>query len=97
MRVRKVDNNQKKLVEQMRAIPGVMVRHTHTVGCGFPDIVVGYKGQNYLFEIKDPTKPPSGRKLTLEERWFHDDWTGQITTIQTIDDVLSILKITDAK
>jgi hypothetical protein len=32
MRKRKVDVNQPELVDQIRQIPGVTVRHTHMVG-----------------------------------------------------------------
>lgn len=77
----------------MRKIPGLKVRHTHTIGQGFVDVVAGYKGANYLFEIKDPGKPPSARKLTPDEEKFHAEWTGQVAIIETIDDVLNILNI----
>jgi hypothetical protein len=92
MRVRKADDNQPMLVRQMRNIPGLTVAHTHTVGNGFVDVVCGHKGLNYLFEIKDPAKPPSKRKLTPDEVAFHNNWTGSIHIIETIDDVLKIIK-----
>jgi RNA-splicing ligase RtcB len=92
MRVRKADDNQPVLVKQMRKIPGLTVAHTHTVGNGFVDVVVGHKGLNYLFEIKDPAKPPSARKLTKDELIFHSMWTGSIYVVETIDDVIKILK-----
>jgi hypothetical protein len=94
MRVRKADSNQSALVKQMRRIPGLTVFHTHTVGNGFVDVVCGFRGKNYLFEIKDPGKPPSQRKLTADEQKFHDEWTGQIAVIETIDDVLKIFALT---
>lgn len=93
MRVRKADANQSRLVSQIRKIPGATVRHTHTVGDGFTDIVVGFRGLNYLFEIKDPDKPLSQRKLTDDEEQFFKEWTGQADVVETIDDVLKILKI----
>ena len=50
MRLRaKTDVNQKAVVEQLRAI-GATVAITSQLGKGFPDIVVGYGGDNYLFE-----------------------------------------------
>jgi hypothetical protein len=91
VRIKKVDTNQSKLVAQMRKIPGLRVAHTHTVGNGFPDVVISYKGVNYLFEIKDPSKPPSARKLTPDEEKFHSTWTGSIHVIEKIEDVLSII------
>jgi hypothetical protein len=94
MRVRKADDNQAQLVKQMRKIPGLKVRHTHTIGQGFPDVVVSFRGVNYLFEIKDPSKPPSARKLTEDEQKFHDEWTGQVAVVETIEDVMDALSLT---
>jgi hypothetical protein len=93
MRVRKADNNQSSLVKQMRKIPGLTVALTHTVGNGFGDAVIGFRGRNYLVEIKDPSKPPSAKKLTPDEQRFHDEWTGQISVIETIDDVMKIINV----
>jgi hypothetical protein len=90
--IRRVDANQKKLVALMRRIPGLTVAHTHTIGDGFVDLVCGFKGQNFLFEVKDPAQPPSKRKLTPDEEVFHAKWTGSIHIVETIDDVLKIIK-----
>lgn len=91
MRIRKVDSNQAELVKQIRQIPGATVAHTHTVSGGFADVVLGYRGTNYLLEIKDHSKPPSARKLTPDEEVFHKNWTGQIAIVQTLDDVLKLI------
>lgn len=93
MRIRKADNNQSELVKQMRKIPGVKVAHTHTVGKGFPDVVISFRGTNYLLEIKDPSKPKSARKLTPDEERFHGEWTGSIHIVETLNDVLKILNL----
>lgn len=93
MRVRRSDDNQKHLVGQMRKIPGLKVVHTHTVGSGMVDVICGFRGTNYLFEIKDPSKPKSARKLTEDEQRFHNEWTGQVAVVETIEDVLKILKL----
>ena len=85
----KIDANQPDLVRQIRGL-GASVLHTHTLGCGAQDIVVGFRGINYLFEIKDPNKPQSARKLTPDEEKFHMSWRGSIYIIETIDDVVNI-------
>jgi hypothetical protein len=90
MRACKIDNNQEQLVKQMRRIPGLKVKHTHIVK-GFVDVVIGYQGINYLLEIKDPGKPPSKRKLTDDEQKFHNEWTGQVAVVETIDDVIKLI------
>jgi hypothetical protein len=93
MRIRRVDSNQKEIVRRLRLIPLLTVAHTHTVGKGIPDVIVGYQGINYLFEIKDGSLPKSRKKLTEAEQSFHDSWAGKIHIIESFDDVLNILKI----
>jgi len=50
MRQRKdrVDSNQASIVKTLRKIPGM------TVQIGMDDIICGYKGVTYWFEIKNP-------------------------------------------
>ncbi|MHC4753292.1 MAG: hypothetical protein ACYTFW_25940 [Planctomycetota bacterium] len=64
------------------------------VGNGFPDIVVGYRGRNYLIEIKDGSKPPSKRKLTSDEREWHDTWRGAVYVANNTDEALEIIGAT---
>ena len=89
-RAAKVDGNQSEIVRYLRAM-GASVYPTHVVGGGFPDIVVGYRGVNYLFEIKDPSQPPSRRKLTPEELAFHDGWGGQVAVVETVEDCVRVM------
>lgn len=44
----KVDSNQGALVKDLRGIPGVSVE------VGHDDILVGYRGRTYWYEIKNP-------------------------------------------
>lgn len=66
---------------------------TSDVGDGFPDIVVGRHGVNYMLQIKDGKKPPSARKLTLAEAKFHRDWRGHVIIVETIDEALFVVGI----
>ena len=66
---------------------GFSVRDTHTIGDGFPDMVVAKHGQNILIEIKDPGKPPSKRKLTRDEVVFSETWKGWYEIVETLSDV----------
>lgn len=91
MQIKKVDANQKQLVSSLRCIPNLSVFCTHMIGKGFPDIVVGYKGKNYLFEIKDGTKAESQRKLTIAEHSFFMNWRGQVNIANNLDDILKII------
>ena len=54
--IKRTDANHKQIIDQIRQISFTSVFSTHELGKGFPDIVVGFRGINYLFEIKDGKK-----------------------------------------
>lgn len=89
-RATRIDENQREIVAALRAA-GATVEPLHFVGRGFPDILVGYRGQNYLIEIKDGRKPPSRRRLTPDERAWHGHWRGQVAIAESIEDALRII------
>lgn len=70
----KIDRNQPMLVKYLLMVPGVTVALKHD------DIIVGYRGRNYWFEIKPPEEidadgyPYPGRikdsQITLLETWL---------------------------
>lgn len=82
----RIDSNQPEIVKEFRK-HGCTVQHLHMVGGGCPDILVGYNSVNYLIEIKDGSKFPSERKLTPDEKMWHDEWLGSVYIIETIEDV----------
>ena len=90
MQRKKIDANQKSIVTTLRSI-GALVHSTASIGNGFPDIVVGFRGKVYLFEIKDGTKPVSAQALTEHERKFHQLWNGYVHIVDSADSVLRIL------
>ena len=92
-RANRRDANHSKIVKELRQIPGISVADTGDLGNGFPDIVVGYKGKNLMIEIKDGEKPPSGRKLTPDEKEFHDTWRGQVCIATCTNDVFDLIKL----
>jgi len=81
------DNNQQEIVKALRAI-GVSVAITNQVGCGFPDLVCGYRGKNYLIEIKN--KETYG-KLNTEQLIFRDKWNGKIAVVTSVDEAYEII------
>lgn len=89
-KIAKIDANQPQIVTALRAI-GATVQSLANVGNGCPDIVVGWQGQNFLLEIKNPAQPPSGRKLTDDEAKWHAIWRGQKTVVETVDDALKAI------
>ena len=87
---KKTDSNQKEIVAAFRNA-GATVFHVHMVGHGFPDIIVGYHGKNYLIEIKDGKKVKSARKLTPDEEIFHSTWRGHVAIVESVEDVIKII------
>jgi hypothetical protein len=92
-RAAKVDANQRVIVDVLRA-NGASVTHTHQIGKGFPDIVVGYRGNNYLMEIKDGDKAPSQRKLTPDEEAWHLGWRGTVNIVDSPERALEVIRET---
>lgn len=97
MRAKKIDANQNEIVKQLRKM-GFSVAITSMVGNGFPDLVVsnaqwdkptGKYWKTILVELKDPANPPSARKLTPDEKKFHDSWKGYIVIATSINDITS--------
>lgn len=92
----KVDGNHNSIVKELEKLPGVSVKSVATIK-KFLDIVVGYNGMNYLFEIKNPEYPPSARKLTPDEKEFHDNWQGQADVILFTQDILEKINYKHSK
>lgn len=90
MRFKKVDANHSKLVEALRIL-GFSVFSIASVGNGCPDILVGHRGKNYLFEIKDHRKVKSAKRLTPREEKFAAAWRGQVAVAETLEDVLTAI------
>ena len=88
----RVDDNHAEIVAALREIDGVTVHSTAVVGDGFPDICVGYRNRTFIFEIKDPEKPPSERKLTPKQVIFHGGWRGQVHVIETVREIINVIQ-----
>lgn len=90
MRICRTDANQAEITAALRKA-GCSVTPTHTIGSGFPDLVVGYKNNNFLMEIKDGAKPPSARELTKDEKKFHIEWRGTVHIVYSVEDALRVV------
>jgi hypothetical protein len=91
MTFKRTDDNQKSVVTALRKIPNLSVTSSHTIGKGFPDLVIGYKGNNYLIELKDGAKTKSQKKLTIAEVKFHDEWNGQVAICESVEEIFKII------
>ncbi len=83
----RIDSNQPAIVQALRAI-GATVTVTAGLGDGFPDLVVGYHGRNYLAEIKVSKRS----KLTEDERAWHASWRGTVHVWTTPEEAVEIVR-----
>lgn len=81
------DQNQKAIVEALEHV-GADIFDLSQVGKGLTDILVGFRGVNYLLEIKNPNRDWS---FTAKQNEFHRFWRGQKTVVETIDDALKAI------
>ena len=96
MRLRaRTDNNHAEIVNALRAI-GASVADTSRVGHGFPDIVVGFRGRNWLIEIKDGTAKPSAQKLTVAQVEFKATWMGHWAVVRSVSEAVGVVSRVDA-
>jgi len=87
---RRVDANQQDIIKALMAI-GCTVADTSRAGQGFPDLVVGYRGKNYLIECKNDNMPPSKQKLKETQVRFHESWSGQIAVVNTPEQAVAVV------
>ena len=90
----KNDTNQPDIVKALRKIPGI------TVQTGHDDILVGYKGLTFWFEIKNPDEinksgQPYGRnkKTGRGQAKIDEEFTGHYRIVWNIDQILEAIGI----
>lgn len=82
-RAAKVDGNQGEIVAALKAIDGI------SVYLDVDDILVGYMGKSYWYEIKATSKSslqPVQKKLLIE-------WTGHYKIVWSLDMILEDIGI----
>lgn len=94
----KVDSNQSEIVKELRAIPGVTVELDHD------DILLGYRGRTYWYEIKSlevvskKTNEILESKIKKDQKRIRDTFTGHYKIVSSLDDILFDIGIlTEAK
>lgn len=61
------------------------------------DLVVGYKTQACLVEVKDGSKPPSAQKLTPNEFSAHLNWRGPKAIVKNNEEAITLAKLLRAR
>lgn len=86
----RTDSNQGELVKIARDM-GATVQNLASVGHGCPDLLIGFRGKNFLIEVKDGKKSPSHRALTIPEKAWHETWNGNVKIIKSVDEMVILL------
>jgi hypothetical protein len=99
----RLDGNHRQVVAELRKL-GFSVQSLANLGDGCPDLLVGASNaRNYLFELKDPARPPSKRVLTSDEKkwianWKGPDekkwianWKGQVRVVETTEEIVEVI------
>jgi hypothetical protein len=86
-RAAKVDANQEQIVSALRAA-GASVQSLAPIGKGCPDLLVGFRDDNYLFEVKRGKEEPND----LQAKW-HITWCAHVYVVRSADDALRAIGV----
>lgn len=86
-RAAKVDANHAQVVSALRAA-GAVVQSLAAIGKGTPDLLVAFRGDMFLLEVKDGSLPPSGRQLTPDQVDWHVAWCAPVHVVLSPEDAL---------
>lgn len=93
MRAARTDANHEAVVKALREA-GASVQSLASVGKGVPDLLVGFKSQTLLMEVKDSAKPASKRRLTEDQLRWHGSWRGgPLAIVDSPESALSMLRL----
>ncbi len=84
--MKRVDANQAEIVATLRA-RGCSVQSLAELGKGVPDLLVGFRRENYLMEVKSA----SGRLTEAEQKW-HKSWRGWVYVVHSIEEALEAVR-----
>ena len=87
----RTDANHGDVVKALRQA-GATVVSLASIGDGCPDLLVGYRAETLLIEVKDGSKPKSEQALTPDEENFRIKWEGSIIyTVNSIEQALKLI------
>ena len=86
----RTDANHAAIVDALRRV-GAAVTSLAAVGHGVPDLLVSYRGQWILMELKDGAQPPSRRRLTPDEAAWCQQQHAPVWVVGSVDDALMAL------
>ena len=87
------DGNEKNIVDVLRQIGATVIRLDQPC-----DLLVGYRGKNYLIEVKLPVGPRGGTshsQLNDDQKDFEQTWHGQFDVVRSPEDAVELLTASD--
>ena len=82
-----VDKNQNEIIKAFEQC-GCSVLNCARIGSGFPDLVVGFQGNNYLVEVKNPANSYGKKGLNSNQIEWANNWPSPVLVARTLDDVV---------
>ncbi len=79
----KRDVNEAEIVLALQYAGATVVRLSQK---GVPDLLVGFNGHNFLFEVKTPKGSPTPDQVT-----FFETWEGSVHIVRSTEDALRII------
>ena len=93
-RASKVDANHSEIVAAFRQM-SCSVQDLSRVGEGCPDLLVGFRGAHgeicVAVEVKDGSRPPSGRKLNARQMIWFNSWQGAAEVVESVEQVAELV------
>jgi hypothetical protein len=83
------DGNEKTIVDALRGIGASVVRLDKPC-----DLLVGYRGANFLIEVKLPLGPRGGKahsELNDLQKEFDQTWRGQFDVVRSPEEAVELL------
>jgi hypothetical protein len=82
----RVDENQALIVAALRKV-GASVLDIHRLGDDAPDLIVGFRGHNFLLEVKRE----KGGRISAGQIEFRETWRGQVAVVRTPWEALKVI------
>lgn len=83
------DTNEEEIVDALRKVGATVQRLSIR---GVPDLLVGFRGRNYLLEVK--VDDPNVGLTDDQARWFLAWRGGEIPIVRTIDQAMTAIGVT---